>query len=590
MPLRVLMLIQRFGWAFENIARALQRRVSDGAEVTLADHSWQRDAEIYDADWDVVVTMWWREAEHARGLLRARRHVVCVYDYESWRGDEEVFRRALSGADLVACANPVLRDLVRPYVPASARVLSLPDGVDVDRFPLLPNPKTFVVGWTGNSRAMGEGVGRSDDHKGLGLIRAACEAEGIPLVVRDLADGPPLPHADMSAGFYAQIACYACASLSEGTPNPPLEALASGKPVVTTDVGLMADTIKPGACGIILRERSVEALREALRTVRGWFDRTQGTGYPGWIRAACRAAAEGRSWDRAAADWWAALGLICRGRSNPTPVVTAVLVSSGEPTEVEALRRLQDQDLLPVLSVVRNVRPMDAAFRAMADQVLTPYFVQVDADMLLEPGAIARLLRAIKAAPPDVALHCEWLWGDLEEMPIQGVKIYRTEAVRSVPWRSCVSCEVDQLARWREVGRTLSCAPCPTSRAGCVGEHRSAPDPDSAFRRWRRLMMKRRAGAPVAWVDAYPERFRARWLAAREVGDPRAPVLEAAWLGAVAGLHAPLDGTEADASDVVCHSIVRRVLGGPGIGPQIASEAVVSPGEGGGKGGDRRPA
>lgn len=39
--------------------------------------------------------------------------------------------------------------------------------------------------------------------------------------------------------YYSSIDVYVCASITEGTPNPILEAMASGVPIVTTDVGIV---------------------------------------------------------------------------------------------------------------------------------------------------------------------------------------------------------------------------------------------------------------------------------------------------------------------------------------------------------------
>jgi len=45
-----------------------------------------------------------------------------------------------------------------------------------------------------------------------------------------------LAHEDMPL-YYSKIDIFVCASLTEGTPNPVLEAMACGVPVISTDVG-----------------------------------------------------------------------------------------------------------------------------------------------------------------------------------------------------------------------------------------------------------------------------------------------------------------------------------------------------------------
>jgi glycosyltransferase involved in cell wall biosynthesis len=52
--------------------------------------------------------------------------------------------------------------------------------------------------------------------------------------------------------FYSKIHFYICVSWHEGTPNPCLEALSCGIPVITTKVGNMPDIIKNGFNGFFI--------------------------------------------------------------------------------------------------------------------------------------------------------------------------------------------------------------------------------------------------------------------------------------------------------------------------------------------------
>jgi glycosyltransferase involved in cell wall biosynthesis len=63
--------------------------------------------------------------------------------------------------------------------------------------------------------------------------------------------------------FYHSIDVYVCASRSEGTPNPCLEAAACGVPVVTTRVGNMPELIRDGENGFFV-ERHPAQLAEKL--------------------------------------------------------------------------------------------------------------------------------------------------------------------------------------------------------------------------------------------------------------------------------------------------------------------------------------
>jgi glycosyltransferase involved in cell wall biosynthesis len=66
------------------------------------------------------------------------------------------------------------------------------------------------------------------------------------------------------------------ASHREGCPNAVLESLASGRPVVATDVGAVPDLVRDGTDGRVTPPRDIEALAQALRDVleREWSAQT----------------------------------------------------------------------------------------------------------------------------------------------------------------------------------------------------------------------------------------------------------------------------------------------------------------------------
>lgn len=79
--------------------------------------------------------------------------------------------------------------------------------------------------------------------------------------------------------------------------------------------------------------------------------------------------------------------------------LTVFVISSGEETEADCMSALAAQDCAFRVEHIRDVAPMSAAFQAMPDQCETPYFVQLDADMILEPHAIRALYDAVKCSP-----------------------------------------------------------------------------------------------------------------------------------------------------------------------------------------------
>jgi len=72
-----------------------------------------------------------------------------------------------------------------------------------------------------------------------------------------------IPHTEM-VNCYSKIDLYVCTSKIEGTPNPILEAMACGVPIISTDVGIVPQVLGPKQSEFILTERSVHGLKRAI--------------------------------------------------------------------------------------------------------------------------------------------------------------------------------------------------------------------------------------------------------------------------------------------------------------------------------------
>ena len=135
---------------------------------------------------------------------------------------------------------------------------------DLERFDTLAG-REIIIGWVGNS----EWASTLGDFKGVEtiLVPAVNElrAEGVPVRLQ-LADRKHgfIPHDEMPE-YYAKIDVYVCASEIEGTPNPVLESMACGVPVISTDVGIVPQVFGEKQREFILSERSIECLKAAVR-------------------------------------------------------------------------------------------------------------------------------------------------------------------------------------------------------------------------------------------------------------------------------------------------------------------------------------
>jgi hypothetical protein len=172
--------------------------------------------------------------------------------------------------------------------------------------------------------------------------------------------------------------------------------------------------------------------------------------------------------------------------------VSAVVLTSGEPTTEAAIDSLNRQTLVPnKVIVVRNVRPFHQAFNTGAMQVESEFFVQVDADMVLDPCCIAKLRRGMGRATGLVV-------GQLRDPLIGrvvGIKLIRTSCFRHVPFRDSISPDTDFVEAIATQGWKTRYVGRPTRTRSedawvTLGEHR--PDYTSAYAYRKYLLEGRR--------------------------------------------------------------------------------------------------
>ncbi len=170
-----------------------------------------------------------------------------------------------------------------------------PNGVDIELFNVQDSINLsgdLRIGWVGDPyHAAGKGY--------FDFIKPLDSLPGVKLFIAD-SESQYRPYIEMPF-FYNSIDLYVCASLSEGTPNPCLEALSCGRPVITTQVGNMPELIKDGINGYIINrdfielKKKVEFLRDnrfllyfmsknARATILNWSWEKQAKNYLSMIR------------------------------------------------------------------------------------------------------------------------------------------------------------------------------------------------------------------------------------------------------------------------------------------------------------------
>jgi hypothetical protein len=217
--------------------------------------------------------------------------------------------------------------------------------------------------------------------------------------------------------------------------------------------------------------------------------------------------------------------------TRPFLADTTVFVTTiGDEVNFEdCLAHLDRQTTRFVLEIIDRVAPMSAALQEMLERCRTPYYVQVDEDMILSPEAIQQLEYSIRDAPANTALVCAPLWDCDCERPIHGVKIYRHAIAKQFPYRDELSTEKGQLARIEAAGYSIVRQPL-NSGSTCLGEHGKHYTPETIFIRWQRCFQKHLQGGYMSWIEDYPPRLLDRYFKSRD------PLHLYAFLGAAAGI------------------------------------------------------
>ncbi|MEK6279461.1 MAG: glycosyltransferase family 4 protein [Acidobacteriota bacterium] len=307
---KVLFVVNAPNWAHDYKTRSLQRTLGDEYQILKRFQSDLTEAELDSSD--LILVYFWLQFGRLKHLeaafMRNRRKLlvgVCSHfelDGE-WRDPAlDTLRQMARG---VFANNLLLYHELQPLM--EVPVFYTPNGVDTDFYrprrethpsaqpetfrrekqngfqaklkaPLSSSRSLFKnlsetvageragspevrVGWAGSLTNHGP------EQRGVhDLIEPAVGSVGSArLVVAAREEKWRSP--DEMLEFYRSIDIYLCASRSEGTPNPCLEAAACGVPVVTTRVGNMPELVRHGVNGLFV-DRNVSDIAAKITQLR----------------------------------------------------------------------------------------------------------------------------------------------------------------------------------------------------------------------------------------------------------------------------------------------------------------------------------
>ena len=253
-PVKVLIFYDEEGWAWWHRAHHIKNNVSEAIQVDI-----RKTGTAFDHnDYDLILLFEYYLFDQVRHVPR-EKIIVGSSCPKTLEPTAQLIQHEHCLAGLV---NNLDAHAKIAYL---GNVYCCQNGVDTTLFfpSNAPPPSELTACWVGNANSMG--------NKGLDLMEEACRLAGIRFFALDLSSKigkeKLFTQEELREHLYRNASFYLCASEYEGTPNPALEALACGLPVVTTRVGNMPEIIVDGVNGFIV-ERSVEGILAGINRLK----------------------------------------------------------------------------------------------------------------------------------------------------------------------------------------------------------------------------------------------------------------------------------------------------------------------------------
>lgn len=255
-------------WAFNMSTRNLVKYLK---LFGICANQYYRDTIPMSIDDEYIYVCWWPDVNIIKRRLNKGQKILCrIADMITWNHNsptkwQRKFRNLVPSVNLFIASSKEIFDSLRAI--GIHNVIVVGDSVNVDEFiekKFVPKNKP-IVGWCGNPKAL-EWFG-INDIKGFSVLNCLKNLDEIEYVAATDIPSDKMPE------WYRSIDIYVCASRSEGTPIPVLEAMAVGNIVISTNVGVVKEIESPGVFIFDgTSEDLIEKLHEVLSKKEQWMD------------------------------------------------------------------------------------------------------------------------------------------------------------------------------------------------------------------------------------------------------------------------------------------------------------------------------
>lgn len=414
------------GWAFDNIAKAIIKYnpVPDIIEYSIIYGSTlhSEEAKINNAEWDLIYVMW--EGER---MVNMDKNVVRGCYSAIWEEHSSYTKQNIadyfSNGGGVIFANEELKNNISDKLEDGITTQIIYDSADAEKFYPIKNAKNeeFTAIFVGNiSRPI----------KNFPTIEWICEQADVKLKVINNT-----PH-DQLVYEYCQADICINFSDFEGGPQTFPESSLCATPMLIRSSNQLAKHI-PCFTG--------ETKEDFVRILKHLKNNREECSLKG--QEAYNVAINRFTYKIAARKFTDTFLRVIK--KDYRDKLTVFVISSGEnPNYEDCIQAIKNQNCTFRLEEIKNVAPMSKAFQRMIDNCVTPYYVQVDEDMILEENAIEKLYLAIKKSNRNICMVAFMLKDHHLNFNICGIKAYKHYIMVKYPYNlEIISCEKEQLSR-----------------------------------------------------------------------------------------------------------------------------------------------
>ena len=264
--MKVLLVADRPGWAYDILAQSIKAHSSyENIDINYISNMRLEINEYNFSNYDVVFFFLWYDAMRYGIQIKGfefNKTCVGIHSLSSWSGRGLSEQQASLVCNQFAAAGFISKEINQLLSLNSG--FSTPNGIESSIFypSELPPTEELRLMWVGNP-----GNAHHGSNKGFHAIIKPVLSEFVEMGVSLVTATPDNPVAREHMGkFYRDNHVLICASLHEGGPMPIMEALACGRPVITTEVGIVPELVEHERNGLIY-VRSRSGLRNMIRKI-----------------------------------------------------------------------------------------------------------------------------------------------------------------------------------------------------------------------------------------------------------------------------------------------------------------------------------